>query len=264
MNLYSQTRSTQGAIMKKLTRFAVQRLHRRGGPSHQDGAAMVEFAIVSPFALLLVFGIIQLGLIMTAKEIVNEAAFLGARAGSVQHAQVSEMMKVMTKALVPFYQDTTIKNNDVRRLADALFKAKQETDPLFCITNCFLTVDVLNPSDAAFQDFGLVDSANRTYIPNDNLDFRHSAPGANSGYTIQDANALKIKVTYGYQLKVPLMQTVFRAIMCSVDSGIDAFGRGNSPASASPSDCATYYSQGRVPIVAHATVQMQSDARQTK
>ncbi|HXA35651.1 MAG TPA: TadE/TadG family type IV pilus assembly protein [Steroidobacteraceae bacterium] len=262
MNLYSQTRSTQGAIMKDFTRFAAERFHRRRGPSHQKGAAMVEFAIVSPFALLLVFGIIQLGLILAAKQIVNEAAFLGARAGSVQHAQKSEMMKVMTKALVPFYQDTTIKNNDVWRLADALGKAKSETDPLFCTPNCFLDVQVLNPSDAAFQDFGLVDSANHTYIPNDNLDFRHSAPGANSGYTIQDANALKIKVTYGYQLKVPLMRSVISSVMCGIGSGVDAFGNGNPTVNAPADDCSTYYNQGRIPIVAYATVQMQSDAWQ--
>ena len=244
--------------MKKSTRSTIQYLHRHRGPVSQKGAAMVEFAIVCPFALLVVFGIIQLGLMFSAKEVLNEAAFLAARAGSVQHAQVSEMTKLMTKALIPFYQDTTIKN-DVARLADAMGKALAETE--LCV-QCFLKIEVLNPSDAAFQDFGLTDAANHTYIPNDNLDFRHSNPGANSGYTIQDANALKIKVTYGYQLKVPLMATVLNAVMCAVDSGIDAFGRGNSPATASPSDCATYYSQGRVPIVAYATVQMQSDAWQ--
>ena len=59
---------------------------------------MAEFAVAFPFALLLVLGIIQLGLMYTAKEIVNEAAFMAARAGSVQNAQVDAMNSEMVMA----------------------------------------------------------------------------------------------------------------------------------------------------------------------
>ena len=247
--------------MKKSTHFTARRNGPRSGPTRQIGTTMVEFAIVSPIAIVLVLGIIQLGLMFTAKELVNEAAFLAARAGSVQNAQVDKMTDAMTKALIPFYQDTT-DTNDFTRLLTADLKAQQDTlcNPLGA---CFLKVEVLNPTPAAFQDFGLTSAAqqNHTYIPNDNLEYRpHDSTGPSSGLSIQDANALKIKVTYGYELKVPLMRTVISAVMCGIDSGIDAFGRGKNSVTASAGDCSNYYSQGRVPIVAYATVQMQSPA----
>lgn len=222
---------------------------------------MAEFAVAFPFALLLVLGIIQLGLLYTAKEIVNEAAFMAARAGAVQNAQVDAMTSEMTKALVPFYQDTLTPMNDATRLMTAYGHAFTDT---VCIpfVQCFLKVERLNPTDAAFDDFGITSKAmqNHTYIPNDNLEYRpHSTQGPNSGMSIQDANALKIKVTYGYELKVPLMKAVFNAVMCGVDSGINAFGRGDT-SYGTTDDCFNYYSKGRVPIVSYATVQMQTPA----
>ena len=238
-----------------ITRY---RQPRRAG---QKGATMVEFTVVIPLALLLVFGIIQLGLMYSAKSVVNEAAFVAARAGAFQNAQVVKMTEAMTKALIPFYQDTTV-GNDYARLHEALAAAQNETD---CSggRRCFLKIEVLNPTPAAFRDFGITSKAlpDHTFIPNDNLEFRsHGERGPESGLSIQDANALKIKVTYGYQIKVPLMKTVFNAIFCGVDSGIDAFGH----ASATLDDnCADFYSQGRIPLVTYATVQMQTPAWQS-
>src|SRR5581483_12084813 len=89
-------------------------LPRLSGYTAQTGATMVEFIIVMPIALLLVLGLIQLGLMFSAKEVVNEAAFLAARAGSVQNAQVAPMTAAMQKGLIPFYQDTSIGNPTAR------------------------------------------------------------------------------------------------------------------------------------------------------
>jgi len=221
---------------------------------------MVEFAIVSPFALLFVLGIIQLGLMYTAKQIVNEGAFLAARAGAVQNAQLEKMTDTMVRALLPFYQDTS-NSDDLTRLTAALAGATTDTT---CVplAQCFLKVDVINPTAAAFEDFGITSAASggHTYIPNDNLEFRsHTVTGASSGLSIQDANALRIKVTYGYELKVPLMKAVFNAVMCGVSTGIDAFGTTPAPG-ADSNDCTDFYSKGRVPLVSYATVQMQTPA----
>lgn len=247
--------------MKNSNLFAVRRRRRRGEPTRQEGATMVEFAIVCPFALLLVLGIIQLGLMLTAKEVVNEAAFLAARAGAVQNADKKAMTDLLTKALIPFYQDTTDPNGPLSRLTVAFGKSYIDT---LCIpfVRCFLNVDILNPTPAAFQDFGITSSAsgNQTFIPNDNLEFRSRTPGPNSGLSIQDANVLKIKVTYGYEIKVPLMQSVIKSVMCGFDTGVEAFGRGNVTVSSGGNDCTNFYNQGRIPIVAYATVQMQSPA----
>jgi hypothetical protein len=224
---------------------------------------MVEFAIISPIAILLVLGIIQLGLIFSAKEVVNEAAFLAARAGAVNHADLGSMTGVMTRALIPFYQDTTNRNT-LGRLTGAMAASEYDTSCLPFLP-CMLQVQRLNPTPAAFEDFGLPSRVipGQVYIPNDNLEYRpHIVVGPKSGLSIQDANALKIKVTYGYLIKVPLMQTVIKAVMCGFDTGVEAFGRGQEPPPTGGYDCTNYYDQGRVPIVAYATVQMQTPAWQ--
>jgi Flp pilus assembly protein TadG len=224
----------------------------RAAPARQTGAAMIEFLIMSPFALVLIFVIIQLGLMSSAKQIVNEAAFVAARAGAENNAQTSAMRQALVTALIPFYQNTT-DTTAASRLLNAYGAAT--ADLLLPYT---LDVTVLNPNADVFSDFGLTDANNQTYIPNDSLEYRdHSVVGQKSGLTIQDANALKIRVTYAYQLKVPLMQSLFRSVMCGFDSGINAVGRGGSQYS---SDCVQYYNNGRVPIVAYATVQMQTRA----
>jgi len=227
------------------------------GSRRQRGASIVEFVIVSPFAFLVVLGLVQLGLMFVAKQIVNEATFVAARAGAVQNAQVGPMKDALTKALIPFYQDST-KTNPFQRLVFAWGSARFDLlNPLN------LDITVLNPNSNVFDDFGLIDSDNHTYIPNDSLDYRdHTVQGQRSGLSIQDANALKIRVTYGYQLKVPLMESVFKSVMCGFDSGVDAFGRGGGLLSGMGSlqDCFQFYNRGRVPIVSYATVQMQSPA----
>jgi hypothetical protein len=230
------------------------------GRHRQDGATLAEFVVVIPFALLFVLAIIQLGLMYSAKQIVNEGAFLAARAGSVQNADPQSMQDAMMKALIPLYQNST-ESDDATRLKNALNNARNDRS---CNGPC-LNIDMLNPTPAAFTDFGVSSSASggRTYIPNDNLEFRsHDVVGPSSGLSIQDANALKIKVTYGYELKVPLMKLVIASVMCAVvNTGIEAF-QGDSPPYANPSgnDCVSFYKNGRVPIVSYATVQMQTPA----
>jgi Flp pilus assembly protein TadG len=243
--------NAKGAIMKNLPRSAARGAERRCR-ARQAGMTMVEFAIVSPIALLVVLALIQLGLMFTAKQIVNEATFVAARAGSVQNAQVSAMQQALIVALIPFYQDSLDADPGIR-IRNAAQLAKND------LTAQNLTIDLLNPSADVFSDFGLTDANNDTYIPNDSLEYRdYSVRGQKTGLTIQDANALKIRVTYAYQLKVPLMQSVFRSVMCGFNTGVNAFGRGGSSADAS--NCAQYYNRGRVPIVSYATVQMQTCA----
>src|SRR5262249_26608619 len=45
-------------------------------------------------------------------------------------------------------------------------------------------------------------------IPNDTLMYRNPAPGSHSGVGIQDANLLKIRVHYCYDMYVPLVNKV--------------------------------------------------------
>jgi hypothetical protein len=222
----------------------------------QRGVSLTEFAIVSPIALLLVLGLIQLGFMFVAKQMVNQAAFVAARHGAVNNASESAMRIAVGKALIPFYQNA-LDGDDSSRIGKAAAAAVVDLAQPWN-----LSVERLNPSDAAFSDYGLSDpKTGRTYIPNDNLDYRRYAKGAASSMSLQDANALKLRVVYAYELKVPLMQVVFRSAMCGLGSGVTAFGNDSVfSALASPTDCARFYLRGRVPIVAYATVQMQTPA----
>jgi len=53
-------------------------------PSGERGSAAVEFALVLPMLLLLVFGIIDFGRMLNAKITLNEAAREGARSAALQ------------------------------------------------------------------------------------------------------------------------------------------------------------------------------------
>jgi hypothetical protein len=142
-----------------------------------------------------------------------------------------------------------------------LLAAKADTS---CVPfRCFLKIEILNPTPEAFEDFGLTSSigGEHTYIPNDNLEWRsHDVIGPKSKLSIQDANALKIKVTYGYPIKVPLMARVIPAILCFQHVGLDAFDRDATQPDTPFDNCTNYYLQGRIPIVSYATVQMQTPA----
>jgi hypothetical protein len=191
------------------------------------------------------------------RQVLDEAAFMAARAGATNHADAATMKDTLKKALIPFYQNSTVTNPEARMTGGW---GRAQADLLNPLN---LKLDVLAPDRNAFTDFGLPGPNGKTYIPNDNLEYRsHAITGKSSGLTIQDANTLRIKVTYAYELKVPLMQTVFKSVLCGVDSGVKAFGQGNLPVIGELGNCALYYSRGRVPIVAYATVQMQTPAWQ--
>jgi hypothetical protein len=206
------------------------------------GASLVEFAVVFPAAVLFVLALIQVGFLYMAKLTLNHAVFMAARAGSLNNARMASVRETLVRGLGPFYQDSTVAS-DVERTGVAYLRAQADAVP-------FVDITVLNPSSASFADFGVQDPVRRvTYIPNDNLQWRSDTVGARSGQNIRDANLLKLRVVYGYELKVPLMASVLRWAMCSGGSVL--------PLSA---QCPRYYALGRVPIEAFAILEMQSRA----
>lgn len=225
----------------------------------QRGASMTEFIIISPIALLLMLGILQFGLIYMAKLSLNNATFLAARHGANVHADISEINSSLTKGLIPFYINSAAGKPDAARMATAWVKSK--ADGLL-----FTKVELISPSKEAFQSFGLEVDGKRK-IPNDNLEYRladaantRAGPGGLS-ISIRDANLLKIKVTYGYELKVPLIRTIMRKVMCLGVAGggsVQAW-KASNPLGFDAGHCA-YYTFNRIPLVAYATVHMQSDA----
>lgn len=206
----------------------------------QRGSAMIEFVVVGPLITLLGTTVLQYALMFNAKNMVNHAGFMAAREGSVSHANLSSVQQAYARALVPLYGG----GSNGRELGEALIRANADI-----AVNA--RIELLNPIQESFDDWSDAALSNRysgrRAIPNANLGFKDATTiGANSGQNIQDANLIKLKITQGYELKVPLASTVMQFMMRWNDSGTDPF-------------VTALYAQRRIPLVSHVTLQMQSD-----
>jgi hypothetical protein len=223
------------------------------------GATLVEFVIIFPLAVLFVLGLLQTGFIYMAKLNLNHATFMAARMGAVHNANAGVMRAALVRGLSPFYQNS-FDTNDTKRLATAWVKA--EAANLNPLTRA--EIQVLNPSAASFRDFGVTDpKTGVSYIPNDNLEWRSNTVGGTSNQNLRDANLLKLRVVYGYELKIPLMAGIISRVMCSGQSGVQAFGNVSVLESVYfpvSEPCVRYYLQGRIPIESVSIVEMQSRA----
>ena len=75
----------------------------RGGTGRDDrGAAALEFALILPILMLLVFGIISFGMMLTFRQTLSQAATEGARAAAVEPdagAQEDEALAAVNDAM---------------------------------------------------------------------------------------------------------------------------------------------------------------------
>lgn len=214
--------------------------HRRPGRRRMLGSAMIEFAVVGPLLVLLGTLVLQYALMFNAKNMVNHAGFMAAREGSVAHANLASVRQAYARALVPLYGG----GRSGTELAQALARAHADVA-------LNTRIELLNPIRESYDDWS--DPAlssrygGRRAIPNANLGFRDARSiGASSGQNIQDANLIKLKITHGYELRVPLASTVMQFMMRWNDTGRDPF-------------VTALYTQRRIPLVTHVTLQMQSD-----
>jgi RHS repeat-associated protein len=201
----------------------------------QKGGATAEFLISVPALLLLGLGGLQTLFFYDAKTTLTYATFEAAREGAVSHAQTQSMRNELGVRLSPIFGG----DGSATEALESMAESTLEVNNLL-----FTKIEVLNPTREAFDDFGVNNPANgKRELPNDNLKSRSRAIGAKSGVNIQDANLLKVKVTYGYELKVPVINKILPAILKWTDPGNIA-----------------YYLAGRMPMSAVATVRMQSAA----
>lgn len=206
----------------------------------QRGSAMIEFTVVGPLLTLLGTTVLQYALMFNAKNMVNHASFMAAREGSVANASLSSARQAYARALVPLYGGGS---NGVE-LGQALLRANADI-----AANA--RFELLNPTQQSFDDWSDPSLSSRygdrRAIPHAYLDFKDSSSiGASSGQNIQDANLIKLKITHGYELKVPLAGTVMQFMMRWSDTEADPF-------------VTALYAQRRIPLVSHVTLQMQSD-----
>ncbi|MDY0134250.1 MAG: pilus assembly protein, partial [Atribacterota bacterium] len=162
----------------------------------QRGQGLIEAVIVLPVFGLFLLGIFQGILLYRAKTTLDYAAFMAARSGAMNFAQKNAMIDGLARGLMPLYAHQTGSGAVVAAYAKA--KADIQLGQSAAIT-------IISPTKAAFTDWQETQYDGVAAIPNDSLPFRGSAIGAKSHMTVQDANLLKIKVTYQYPLIVPVI-----------------------------------------------------------
>jgi len=217
---------------------------------NQSGQSAVEFIIVTPVILMLIFGSMQFALLYRAKITLNYATYQAARAGSFSNGSRIMMENALARNLAALYTRSTNVGTAEGDIFWAREMVRQE------IINGFLWVQVLNPTDEAFNDFGLDDDGD-TIIPNDNLMYR--AQNTSSGLTIQDANLLQIRVSYCHRMIVPYIDRLLAILMTRPqDDATCAECRGAFTSEGTfERSC---FDNRRFPIHAHSIMRMQSPA----
>lgn len=229
--------------------FTLRKLRGQSRSRLQRGSAMVEFVVVGPIITVLGMAILQYSMLFFAKSQINHATFMAARAGSVAHANLNAIQDAYKRALIPLYGG----GQNTAELALAF--AKVNTD----VTPNTLRVEILNPTKESFDDYAtnqeLNDKFNARAIPNTGIGLKSTdeleAVKPNSGQSIQDANLLKIRITHGYLPKVWLMGLIYKKYLQWLDTEEDNFKT-------------QLIDSGRIPVVAHVTLEMHSEAVENK
>ena len=188
----------------------------------QRGVSMVETLISLPVLLLIIFSSWQAALVYEAKTTLNHAAFMAARAGALNNMDFDRMYQALDDVL------SIIENNDTVRAARGRDDARDIAD-----------IFIANPTREVFVggNAWAISDGGSLVLPNSNLSMRGNAE--RGGITIQDANILRIKVNYFYQMTVPIVADIYGVLVGST--------RGDSV-------------WPTFPLTAVATVHMQSSA----
>lgn len=226
------------------------------------GATLAEFVVVAPTLLLVGLGVVQVGLNHHAKSNLNYAAMEAARAGSVSHAKVDAMRLAFAKGMVGYFGGGTDALGLARTLTEKVLPDLAPSTPLPMGP---LRIEIISPTPESFTDYGSPEVAKRLGVssralPNAGLDAItcprdrsncKSNPATNaSGQTLADANLLKVRITYGVPpaKQVPFVGRFYTWALGQVAvADSDVFRR-------------SLVSAGRIPIVVHTTVRMQSEA----
>lgn len=230
---------------------------------------MVETLIVVFLTLLILLGIVQFGLIYNAKTTLNYAAFEAARAGALNYADRTAIEYGLARGLAPLYTSVNVADgvftriNSVQQARDQVFQEIQDGD--------FVCIERLNPPADAFSSGLAVPDPTGQFtgqklIPNDHLMYRSNKTFNN--LSIQDANLLKLRVTYCYPMIVPIISTAIQRLTGTAQATASPLATGQSrgsptlstvtPAGFFQQNC---YAQGRFPIVAQSIVRMQTPVK---
>jgi outer membrane protein OmpA-like peptidoglycan-associated protein len=223
-----------------MTASSQSRRHRPARASR--GATMVEFVFVSQALALIGLAVLQYSLLYVARNQVNHAGFMAARAGSMHNATLDSIRTAYLRSLAPLYGG----GSNPAEVAAAVARAALDMQGNF-------RIELINPTRASFDDFNdpalkKVLKTDARVIPNHGLAMRDPAlikPA--SKQNIFDANLLKLRITHGYRPGVMMAGRVFTTLLTEADDGKDAFA-------------SKLLADGRVPVTTDITLHMNSDA----
>ena len=201
------------------------------------GSGLVETIIALPVLWIVLGSAVEIAGLFRTKAALNHATLQAARAGMVANGAPQALVNGLTRGLLPLYGPPAGLAGAAQTLAaDVLPEVAQ-----------FGRIRILNPTSRAFDDFAVTVNGERE-IPNDELYRRSTTVGTAGGVSIQDANLLKVEVVFGAELTVPLVKDLIIGTLRISAAEYDGFDRALLDA-------------GRVPVLATATVRMQTPMR---
>jgi hypothetical protein len=206
--------------------------HARGAPARIQGATTIEFALALILGVLpLVLGILQVAALLAARNTISLATFLAARQGAVVGAEPRAMSRELARGLLPLYVPASHGGvTPAKQVAEAYAKALADVVGLDSLV-------VHHPTRGDLERYGIMRRGRRV-IPNDYIE--------NRSHAVQDANVLTISVVHCQPLVVPLVGPTLAAALRIL----------NGDPRQVPCLAA-----GRAPIMARASVVMQSDVQ---
>lgn len=237
----------------------------------QRGQSMAEFLIVAPLLLFFCLATVQFVLLYQAKSTLDVATLEAARAGAVAHGSMTAMQDGLARGLAPLYA----RHASADGAQAALLNAQTDVKTTSHVTIISPTADMV--SDFAQAGSFATQGAAVAEIPNDTLIYRNTVTGPRSGVNIQDANLLKIRVHYCYDMYVPLVNKVLYYAVNVIgnigpdgilprepaDAGEDPYGDPQQPDTWCRTQLADGVATGKWPLAleSEALVRMQSSFR---
>ena len=234
------------------------------------GQGMTEFLIVAPLLLFFGFVTVQLVLLYQAKATLDVAALEAAREGAVNHGSMAAMREGLARGLAPLYA----RSADTVGAQSALLAARGAASET--------SIEIVNPSAAMMRDFARPrfypdEGVSHDEIPNDTLMYRDTSAGGESNVNVQDANLLKLRVHYCFDMVAPVAAKVLYFAANTIgnvatngvfprepaDADVDAYGSPRRPDRLCKTTLADGWRSQHWPVAleSEAIVRMQSPFR---
>jgi hypothetical protein len=233
------------------------------------GQAMVEMVIISFATLLILLSLLHFGFMYNAKTVLNYATYEAARAGSLNYGSPEAMNYALARVLASLETSPAPDDN----FYDILHYQTSQNNAIDMVNNPkFVCTQRISPStnnghwrDRAADPVTHKRLTNEqpytSYIPNDHLVYRSAAPD-DDGLSIQDANLLKIKVTYCHKIITPIIGITMKRLMLEDFAATDPDPLTDDWTVPTRGEFTKMcYREDRIPIVSQAVIRMQTPIR---